>query len=244
MTLEIWEQHSWLALPGEPPPKDPDLLWSLKTGKGIYTSILEKAFVAWAFATLMQPQWNKRSLTHPESMSPIGRLKQALPVWKELFPKATWQHHIIAKGYAIIAPGYPGQRRAPQALTTNPARDEIWGELKNEFEVGVVKALTPHERPDLFTETGGPRLGSTRFFVDIYRIVQNGKPRVIWNLKPLNAFGAARHYKSFPARQMAHLSQHGDYYFVTDLKRFYHHLELTNTWTNPSSYRRRQSSSG
>ena len=50
-------------------------------------------------------------------------LRMALPVWRELLPKATWQHHIIEKGYVLVALGYPGQTKAPRALTTNPERD-------------------------------------------------------------------------------------------------------------------------
>ena len=94
--------------------------------------------------------------------------------------------------------------------------------------MGVLKVMTPSNRPDLF-DGRIPKLGESRFFVQVHLIVQNDKTRVIWDMSPLNRYGAALHYKAYPVRDMQRLMQPGDFFFGTDLKRYYHCLELAES---------------
>ena len=85
--------------------------------------------------------------------------------------------------------------------------------------------LTPSSHPSHF-QNGIPRLGPQKFFVQIHHIVQNTKERVIWDMSPLNRWGQAQHYKAYPVRTFQALMQAGDYFFGTDIKRYYHSIEL------------------
>ena len=223
--LSTKRTQSILLLPGEEPFRDQDLVASLKSGRPSWSSRTEKAASALVYTTRLKRWWDDHQRRLPPTLSPIGRLRQALPMWETLMPDATWSHNLIRRGFRISCPGYTGQKLLPPPLSENGNRSKIWGEIQKEYDVGVLKMLTPSSHPSHF-QNGIPRLGPQKFFVQIHHIVQNTKERVIWDMSPLNRWGQAQHYKAYPVRTFQALMQAGDYFFGTDIKRYYHSIEL------------------
>jgi hypothetical protein len=139
-----------LLLPGEEEPRDQALLAKLKSGIHGHSTTTERVASQWVYNTFLKRWWAQQKAALPTSTSPIGRLRRSIPVWKRLFPAAAWNHDIIKDGFSIACPGYLGQASCPAPLTKSPSRDVIWTDLEAELEVGVLKVMTPSNRPDLF----------------------------------------------------------------------------------------------
>jgi hypothetical protein len=186
----------------------------------------EWAFSTWAFNALCLEEVETWKQALPTSTSPIGRLKMKIRNWKQNLPNAWWQHKLIEQGYKIECPGYNGQKCLPQALEDRRQRDLIWKELEKEVDVGVLTVHTPQTTKDLFNGTV-PKWGSNEvFFVNVNHIVQNGKPRVVWNMVELNKYGKAKHYKCYPVQELQHRMETNHFFGALDFKRYYHSMEL------------------
>ena len=61
---------------------------------------VRSCFAHWAYNTFLRKKWQKWQGQTPATLSPIGRLRAALPAWKTYFPEAAFQHNLIKTGKA------------------------------------------------------------------------------------------------------------------------------------------------